>query len=105
MNDQDWSNSWIQCLGLFLSGNLTDEIDMEGKTIPDDSLLIIFNAYHEDIPFMLPESLFSGLWEVDIDTVSDLIPPGFAPVESGKSYLARGRSLVLLRQDKLKSSD
>jgi isoamylase len=90
----------MQCLGLFFSGNLTDEIDIEGKTIIDDSLLVILNAHHEDITFMLPDWLFKGNWECLIDTCFSKIPARNGPVRGGEEYPVKGRCLVLLRQSK-----
>lgn len=98
MTDEDWNTSWMQCLGLFISGKLTDEVDIEGLTLPDDSLLIILNAHHQEISFALPDGIFKGTWEVVIDTSSDRLPPGYRPVKGGEVYRVPERSLVLLRQ-------
>jgi isoamylase len=100
MIDKDWDATWVRCLGLLFGGNLTDEIDSNGKIVRDDSLLLILNSHQDDIPFQLSESLFKGSWEVLIDTVTVQIPPGREPITGGQSYQVKGRSLVLLRQAK-----
>jgi isoamylase len=99
MTDQDWGTSWMQCLGLFLSGNLTDEVDIDGQVKVDDCFLLIFNAHHQDISFILPEILFLSSWDIMIDTATSRIPSDHDPLKGGQSYKVKARSLVMLRQE------
>jgi len=100
MGEQDWGASWVRCLGLLFRGNLTDEIDMKGKVVVDDSFFLILNAYHEDISFSMPKSIFAGTWDVLIDTTLSQIATSRDSIKGGQAYQVKGRSLVLLSQAK-----
>ena len=64
------------------------------------TLLVLLNAYHEELPFVLPEAgAESTQWQVLLDTRS-AEPPDAAdgPViyDVGDEYPLAGRTLVLL---------
>jgi len=52
----------------------------------DDDLLILLNAHHDALDFVLPEAS----WEVLLDTARE------EPAAPGKAYRLEARSLVLL---------
>ena len=54
MNDEEWSEARVRCLGMLLNGQLMDEWDERGKHIHDDILLLLLNANANDVPFVLP---------------------------------------------------
>lgn len=98
MSADDWNNPRTRCLGLLLNGQIMDEHDERGAPIRDDILLLLFNAHHESISFLLPDWPDEPQWEVLIDTavVGDGVGNGLAA--DGEAYCVQGRSLVLLRQ-------
>jgi isoamylase len=95
MTDQDWDSSWVRCLGMFLAGNVPDEIDEQGMPLNDRSIVLILNSHHENILFTVPDFLPDGLWEISIDTSSPESKE-VRTVRSNDSLEIFGRSLVLL---------
>jgi glycogen operon protein len=90
MNDGAWDTGFVRCLGVRLAGELIGNIDERGQRIVGDTLLILFNAHHEMIPFTLPQEP----WELVLDTwegQQEPFPPG------GQTFPLRGRSLAVLK--------
>ncbi len=94
MSDQTWQLSYARCLGMLLAGDAILERDARGRSIHDDDFLVLFNAHHEPIDFVLPPGRDPGGWEVALDTARDP-----APVERFSArYPLEGRSLAVLTQ-------
>ena len=98
MNDHHWNIDFIRCLGVMLSGDAISEVDEEGEKITGETLLILLNAHHDTIPFVLPVSKKGMHWGILLDTASGneqtrphLISSG------GRIYPLQGRSLALFR--------
>jgi glycogen operon protein len=96
MTDEDWSNPAAHCLGLRLAGDGVDELDPRGERIVDDTLLILLNAHHEPIPFILPAHRRKLRWQVLLDT-REAKPKRRRLLRGGEAYDLEGRSLALLR--------
>ena len=54
MIDEDWLNAKRHHFGVLFNGDHMDEVDEEGNLITSSTLLILCNAYWEDIDFVLP---------------------------------------------------
>jgi glycogen operon protein len=97
MTDDEWTQHFARCLGVYLAGEALTETDERGRPLRDRNFLLLFNAHHEPIPFKLPD--YAGTrWRVLLDTgVGD----GLAmhdTFDAGVEYKLQGRCLVLLRQ-------
>jgi len=96
MREEEWADRTCHSLGLLLYGQRRRERDARGRPLPDEGLLLLVNAHHEPVLFLLPESTDASQWEVLIDTA--------APERGGALYLddevyqVQDHSLVLLRQ-------
>jgi glycogen operon protein len=97
MSDDDWNNPYIRCVGLRLAGDAIDERDERGNRIVDDTLLILLNAYHEPLPFVLPAHRPKVRWERVLDTREAVAPARARPVHGGGQYVLEARSLAVLR--------
>lgn len=98
MNDEDWDNWHVRCLGLRLAGNAIEEVDSQGNPIRDDTLLMLLNAHHESISFVLPAHRAGVQWEVRLDTTQPTGKPRRTRlIRGGQSYDLDARSLALLR--------
>ena len=65
-----------------------------GEPIVGETLLLLLNAHHEPIPFMLPATKAEHHWERVFDTAG---PAGAAPpMGAGELYPLQGRSLAVL---------
>ena len=64
----------------------------------DDDFLLLFNAHHEEIPFVLPIVQGQSVFEVLVDTALPSGQPSAGYQHSAKKpYSVQARSLVLLR--------
>ena len=54
MSEDEWRDPSLHCLGMFLSGEGLDETDERGRKLRDENFLLLFNAHHEDLGFILP---------------------------------------------------
>ena len=70
MSDEERASPLVRCLGMLLSGDTDDIVDVEGQPVRDETFLFLINAHHETIPFVLPgqEHLY---WELILDTMQD----------------------------------
>ncbi|HMQ30762.1 MAG TPA: hypothetical protein PKD53_08525, partial [Chloroflexaceae bacterium] len=91
-----WNNSELRCFGLLLNGRVMREVDERGRPVHDDVLLILFNAGHDPIPFILPDWPDDPLWEVLIDTADPAANGGRQP--TSEIYQLQPRSLAVLAE-------
>jgi glycogen operon protein len=94
MTDEEWSQSFARCLGAFFSGRGLAERDNRGRPVEDDDLLLLLNAHHDEIPFILPGAP-EVRWTSLVDTSA---PEGNPPQEffpAGAAYPLQGRSVAL----------
>jgi glycogen operon protein len=85
MSEQDWEVDFGRSITVFLNGNGISELDPRGEPVVDDSFLLCFNAYHEDIEFSLPPDGYGQGWAVVLDTATGEVFPG----ESGTAGVGR----------------
>jgi glycogen operon protein len=97
MNDEDWNNPNARCLGLRLAGDAIEEVDERGNRMVDDTLLILLNANHEALAFILPAHRPKMRWELVLDTRGAISGGRHRPMRGGTPFEMEGRSLVLLR--------
>ena len=95
MSDEAWDANWQQCLGVRLAGDMIPEVDERGQKIAGDTLLSLFNAHHEMIPFTLPVLPDDQQWQLLLDTTSAANDNLF--LAGGASYPLQGRSVAVLR--------
>lgn len=87
MTDEDWKVPENLCFGLRLAGNAIDEVDEQGNQIKGNTLLILLNAWSEQVSFVLPGHDPEQLWKLVIDTREATgqrlleQPPGQQPYE------------------------
>jgi isoamylase len=94
MSDADWDAGFNQCLGMRLAGDLIGEVDERGEPIHGETLLVLFNAHHEPIPFTLPASREEHIWDRLVDT-ADPREQALA-LRAAEQYPLQGRAVVLL---------
>ncbi|HUM91564.1 MAG TPA: glycogen debranching protein GlgX [Candidatus Competibacter sp.] len=98
IDDDEWSHDYARCLGLYLPGDGLGDWDERGHALEDDDFLLLFNAHHEEIAFVLPIVRGEAIFEVLVDTALPRGQPTTGnqhPAE--EPYPTQGRSLVLLR--------
>jgi glycogen operon protein len=97
MSNEEWGQSFVRCLGVYLAGRAIDEQDEHGRPLVDDDLLILMNAHHEAIPFTLP-AFDDTRWHVVLDTHQESGLAAEAGFGGGEAYPLQGRSVALLMQ-------
>ena len=97
MTVSDWITGTFRTLAMFLCGETADVHDENGDPVRDDSFLLLCNAFHEPVKFVLP-GMEDVRWELILDTQAW---PGFLKqpkiVASGDEIELIDRSLCLLK--------
>jgi glycogen operon protein len=92
----EWNQEFARCIGVLLAGDAFGETDARGRSVRDDNLLLLFNAYHDAIAFHLPPANGTGEWLVLIDTAKDGGLPIGQTHHTEPIYPLAGRSVVLM---------
>jgi glycogen operon protein len=97
MTDEAWNAAWFRSLGVLMVGNALDEVDERGRQVTGDTLLLLLNAHHEEVPFALPLVGSEKTWLRHFDTID-------AQAEErrfvgGMKYPLQGRTLALFKLD------
>ncbi|MCX7421735.1 MAG: glycogen debranching protein GlgX [Planctomycetia bacterium] len=95
MTDANWHSELNRCLGVFLSGDLIDEVDEQGRQIVDSSMLLLMNSSPTDVTFTLPALPDHEFWWPLLDTMRPNAQPSRWPGEG--SYLLTARSIAVLQ--------
>ena len=94
MREEHWHDAQLRCFGMLLDGRAPETgIRRRGEMA---TLLIVFNAWHEAVPFKLPPAVDGAGWTLRLDTdrAEQSEQPRF---EIGHSYEVAGRSLLLFQ--------
>jgi isoamylase len=97
MTEEDWANGFTRCLGLRLAGDALDEVDRLGQRVVDETFLLLLNAHHEPLAFVLPAHHRGVRWEVVLDTRTPDGRRRQRPLRGGEAYDLEARSLALLQ--------
>ena len=99
MSDYEWKQGFARCLGMYLAGDAIGEVDARGAPVVDDNFLLLINAHHEEIPFVLPGFSSNMRWQIAMETSHDTPTPDARRYHNrGDAFALQGRSLVLLVQ-------
>jgi glycogen operon protein len=93
-DDAAWNTEWNRSLGMMLNGKTLHVSDVDGNPVLDDSFLLLVNASHEGVEFILPPPPNGSPWRHLIDTEN--IDDPFSPAELGDKVILGGRSMMVL---------
>jgi glycogen operon protein len=97
MGEDEWGQSWVRCLGMFLNGETLGDVDERGESVKDESFLLLLNCHQEPIDFFLPQLQPQPQWQVLIDSNrSELDDPEKKMTASEKSVTLVPHSMVVL---------
>ncbi|WP_035678247.1 glycogen debranching protein GlgX [Azospirillum brasilense] len=89
---EQWQDPMARCLGMLLDGRA--QATGIKKAASDATLLLIINAYHDVVPFKLPEVAGGSRWLTLVDTTEpDRLE--VATAQTGDEIPVNGRSLLL----------
>jgi isoamylase len=97
MCEEDWQQGFGKSIGVFLNGEAIPSPGPMGERIVDDSFYLLFNAHHEQLPFVLLSREGGWTWAKVLDTaemVSGVEPQLYQPGEALPVY---ARSLIVMR--------
>ncbi|MCQ8194558.1 glycogen debranching protein GlgX [Streptomyces rugosispiralis] len=99
MTPRDWQAAHAKSLAVFLNGSAISEPGARGEPITDDSFLLLFNAHHEPLDFVVPID-HGKQWQVIVDTaVAAGVEPGSgSKVAAGDRLTLVDRSLMVLQR-------
>jgi glycogen operon protein len=95
MNDEAWNADFVRSIGMLLSGHAIEEVDEKGEEVIGDTLLVLFNAHDQQVPFALPPLEPDQRWQRIIDTI-DVHPPERA-FKGRSTYPLEGRSVAVFK--------
>ena len=95
MTDSAWDTDFVRSLMVLLGGDSIDEMDESGARVTDDTFLLLLNAHHGSLTFILPPPPAGRHWERVFDTAAAAMHAGAAP-RSGR-YRLRTHALALFR--------
>ena len=93
------ATSDARVVGVFLNGDGDRRAETpHGEPIVDDSFLLLFNAHHEDVDFMLPPRRFGVAWSLELSTAEPEVEEGAWSVAARETVHVAARSIVVLRR-------
>ncbi len=95
MSDEDWG-TFVRCFGMRIVGAQMDEVDDTGRRVSDGTFLVLLNAHHEPIDFMLPRTEARQRWELIVDTRANETPDA-EPMRGGSAFNLEARSLAVFQ--------
>ena len=98
MTEEEWRDSSVHSLGMFLSGQGLDETDERGRKVSDTDFLVLLNPHYEDVAFTLPAFRPTSRWMAWMDTSRE---NGLRPADtydSAAMYPLQARSMVVLME-------
>jgi len=100
MGEADWREGFAKSLGMFLNGDAIPNLDPRGEPVVDDTFYVLFNAYHEPLPFRLPARPEWGERWVKVLDTAELRPVGGEEesFEAGGEVPVAGRAVVVLKK-------
>ncbi len=98
MTEQDWSNSTVRAMTMYLSGR-DIETDSRGELVQDDAFLVMINASDRVTDFVVPDDVPETDWTLVIDTETGIVEPTDpAHHRPGDKLRLVARSIVVLRE-------
>jgi isoamylase len=99
MSDEDWNNGFAKSLMVYLNGRAIPSPGPKGERIVDNSFVVLFNAHHEQLDFVLSTDLPEKSWSKVLDTTHDDIRRFDERYEPGAKIPLEAHAMILLMSD------
>jgi isoamylase len=97
LSADDWFDTGLRSIGMYLDGRGLRHRDARGETIVDDSFLMLLHSGDADGVFRLPGQPWAASYEHVIDTTTAGGLPATRIAAGGADLPMRARSVLLLR--------
>lgn len=95
MTDDHWHAGYVLAFAVRLAGDAIPETNRRGEPIVGDTLLLCFNAHHENLELVLPVRPGKEPWQLVLDTA---VPePATAAYPGGAKFEIDARSMAIFR--------
>jgi isoamylase len=92
---QEWRDPHGRCIGLMLNGHAGRLLAQDGRSAEDNVLLIVMNAYHDVVRFVLPVVPGGNAWQRILDTFDPLLDGQATFHAPSEPFEVPGRCLIL----------
>ncbi len=93
MTDEEWNSDFVRSIGVRLAGDAINEVDAKGNPLVGNTLLMIFNAHFEPVPFVLPAHSAGIQYCMELNTATDTTDPEIT--DGGDTFIMEGRSMAI----------
>jgi isoamylase len=98
MTEENWGEGFAKSIGVFLNGEAIPSPNARGERIQDDSFYLIFNAHHESLVFILPESSWGRKWKKVLDTQKLRFSDDEKEFGAGEQIEVQARSMAVFQR-------
>jgi glycogen operon protein len=96
---EQWRDPHARCIGLMLDGRAGPDLTEDGQPMPDEVLLLLMNAHHGEVPFVLPRLRGGSAWRPVLSTAQPDAPATSDRLPMGRPFAVPPQSLLLLACD------
>jgi isoamylase len=86
---------WAPAPHVWSSLSTVRDVNEDGDVVRDDSVLLLFNAHQESVPFTMPSETFGAVWHALLDT-SSAAGESAAEIPAGETVEVSRRAVVVL---------
>jgi isoamylase len=94
MTPAQWQDPNARCIGVVLNGRAGPDMSADGVTLLDNVQFILMNAYHDEVPFVLPRLPTGKGWRRIVDTSQPQLADDPKVLAMGETYPLPGRCYV-----------
>jgi glycogen operon protein len=98
VTEEQWMDGSSKEIAVFINGEEIPARGKRGERLMDDSFLLLFNAHHEAVEFMIPVGLRDRPWVVVIDTTKPHFIDQGPTFKGHTSITVEERSLMVLQR-------
>jgi isoamylase len=96
MTDKDWDSGFGKSLAVFLNGHAIPDHDRRGQEVTDDSFFLLFNAWDQDLHFVLPGPRWGKRWKMILDSALMVPSDDRHEYKASETIPLCGRNIVVL---------
>ncbi|GHB34851.1 glycogen operon protein GlgX homolog [Streptomyces xanthochromogenes] len=100
MGDTDWERGDAHAIAVYLCADRPMERDAQGRPLPDDTFLLLFNSSGDPVDFRLPPAAYGEKWHVALDTADLSVDEEEMVFGPDAEFPLEAHSLRVLRRDR-----